>query len=224
MADNRLTWDETGKKLYETGVDRAVLYLQDETGAYVNGVAWNGLTGISESPSGGEETALYANNNKYGSLRSNEEFGGTIKAYTYPDEWNNCDGSKELTKGLTAKQQVRSVFGLTYRSLIGNDTKATEYGYRLHFVYGATTSPAQKDRTTVNDSPEAIELSYDFTTTAVPITGMKPASHIELDSTQVDPKVLKAVEDVIYGSATAKARLPLPDEIKSIMEQAASQE
>lgn len=218
----KLSWDEAGKRLYETGVDRTVLYLRDDTGAYKNGEAWNGFTGISENPTGGEETPLYANNNKYASLRSNEEFGGTIKAYTYPDSWNECDGSKELTKGVIVKQQTRSVFGLTYRTLIGNDSKSTDYGYRLHLVYGATTSPSQKDRTTVNDSPEAIELSYDFTTTAVPINGMKPSAHIELDSTQVEAKALKAVEDVLYGTETIAPRLPLPDELKTIMEKAAA--
>lgn len=213
----KLVWDETGKRLYETGVDRCVLYLQDTKGEYTGGEAWNGLMSVSESPSGADETALYANNGKYLGLRAKEEFGGTIGAYTTPDSWAKCDGSISLAKGLHIGQQSRQTFGLCYRTLIGNDVKKDDYGYKLHIVYGATASPSEREFSTVNDSPEAVELSYEFTTTDVNITGAKPASHMEIVSTECDAEKLKKLEDILYGSETTEARLPLPDEIISIL-------
>lgn len=212
MASKRLVWDADTTRLYETGVDRPVLYLY-KNGSYSRGVAWNGLTKVSESPSGGDETKLYANNGKYGSLRAAEDFGGTLECYTYPDEWAACDGSAEAIKGIMVAQQTRAVFGLTYRTLIGNDTESTDHGYKIHIVYGATANPASKDYETVNDSPAAITFSYEFQTTPVIVPGYKKASFLVIDSTTVDQAKLKTFEDIIYGSESADARLPLPEEI-----------
>lgn len=214
---SKLVWDETGKRYYETGVEKGVLFPQSEGSTYGTGVAWNGLTGVTESPSGAEPTNLYANDNKYGVLMSAEEFGGTIEAYTFPDEWAACDGSAELVKGVKVNQQSRKPFGLAYRSLIGNDTDGTKHGYILHLVYGATASPSEKTRATVNDSPEAMTMSWEFSTTPVNVTGMQPTSHIEIDSRTADTTKLKALEDILYGGEEAEPRLPLPDEIKTLM-------
>lgn len=213
----KLTWDDAGKRLYETGVDRGVLYPMSGS-TYGTGVAWNGLTGVTESPSGAEETALYADNNKYVSLYSAEEFGATIEAYTYPDEFAECDGSAELADGVAIGQQDRKVFGLSYRTLVGNDTEGQSHGYKLHLIYGAKASPSEKAYATVNDSPEAITFSWEITTTPVNVTGFKPTACITIDSTKADPTCLAALETKLYGDdSTGTPTLPFPDEVKTIM-------
>ena len=213
-----LTWDGSGKRLYETGVDRGVLYVMSTGGTYGTGVAWNGLTGVTESPSGAEETALYADNIKYVSLYSAEEFGATIEAYTYPDEFAECDGSAELATGVTVGQQTRKMFGLCYRTLLGNDTDGQSHGYKLHLIYGATASPSEKAYATVNDSPEAITFSWEVTTTPVNVTGMSPTASITIDSTKADSTCLAALEAKLYGSESSGIpTLPLPDVVKTIM-------
>lgn len=214
-----LTWDGSGERLYETGVDRGVLYVMSTGGTYGTGVAWNGLTGVTESPSGAEETALYADNIKYVSLYSAEEFGATIEAYTYPDEFAECDGSAELVGGVTVGQQARKTFGLCYRTLLGNDTDGQSHGYKLHLIYGATASPSEKAYATVNDSPEAITFSWEITTTPVNVTGMSPTASITIDSTKADAECLAALEAKLYGSTepSGTPTLPLPDEVKTIM-------
>ncbi len=215
----KITWDEIGKRFYETGTDHGVLYPY-ETGKPGAGVAWNGLTGVTESPSGAEASNLYADNIKYLSLRSVEEFGGTIEAYTYPDEWAECDGSAEAAKGVRFGQQTRKVFGLCYRTKLGNDTDFDDYGYKLHLVYGATASPSEKAYQTINDSPEAITFSWEFETTPIDVAGFKPVAHIEIDSTKADKTKLAALEDVLYGTEDAEPRLPLPDEVATMMQTA----
>lgn len=213
-----LTWDGSGERLYETGVDRGVLYVMSTGGTYGTGVAWNGLTGVTESPSGAEETALYADNIKYVSLYSAEEFGATIEAYTYPDEFAECDGSAELATGVTVGQQSRKTFGLCYRTLLGNDTDGQSHGYKLHLIYGATASPSEKAYATVNDSPEAITFSWEITTTPVNVTGMSPTASITIDSTKADPTCLAALEAKLYGSEpSGTPTLPLPDVVKTLM-------
>lgn len=222
----KLVWDQVGEKTYETGVDHGVLYPQ-VNGAYPKGVAWNGLTSVSETPSGAEDNPLYADNIKYLNLKSAEEFGGTIECYTYPDEWMDCDGSKEVVPGLVIGQQSRSNFGMVYRTLKGNDTQNDQYGYKLHLVYGATASPSERGYESVNDSPDAITFSYEFSTTPIPVTGYKPTSLIVIDSTKVDKDKLKDLEDILYGTDGAgdsdtgtDARLPLPDEVIEILKTA----
>lgn len=212
-----LTWDETGKRLYETGVRKGVLYVQDNNGTYPKGVAWNGLTAVTESPSGAESNPLYADDIKYLDLRSAEEFGATIEAYTYPDEFAECDGTAELAEGVMIGQQARKSFGLSYRTVLGNDIVNDAYGYKLHLIYGATASPSEKGYQTVNDSPEAISFSWELTTTPVNVTGMKPTAIITIDSTKADPSKLAALEAILYGSGETAARLPLPDEVKTLM-------
>lgn len=225
MADVNyyLKWDETGKRTYETGVDRGVLYDVDQNGDYVNGVAWNGLTGVTESPSGAEKTALYADNIKYLNLTSAEDFGATITAYTYPDEWEKHDGSAELANGVKIGQQTRSLFGLCYRTQVGNDIDGNDHGYKLHLVYGASASPSERNYQTINDSPEAIEFSWEVTTTPVNVTGFKPTAVVTIDSTKSDPVKLAALEAILYGTGAVGTstgidpRMPLPDEVKRIM-------
>ena len=218
MATQRLTWDDTGKRLFETGVDRAVLYPIDTTlGTYPTGVAWNGISAVTESPSGAEAKAIYADNTKYLSLTSTEEFGAKVEAYMYPDEFAQCDGSATLATGVTVGQQARKAFGLCYRTVLGNDVNGNDHGYKLHFIYGGKAAPSEKNYETVNDNPDAIKFSWDVTTTPVNVTGMKPTAQLIVDSTKADPAKLAALEDIIYGSATAAARLPLPDEIKTLM-------
>lgn len=212
-----IVWDATGKRLFETGVDHGVLYPISDLGAYDKGVAWNGLSSISESPSGAEPTAVWADNIKYVNLMSAEEFGATIEAYTYPDEFALCDGSAELTKGVMIGQQARKIFGLCYRTMIGNDVDGNNHGYKLHIIYGAQASPSEKSYTTINDSPEAISFSWEVTTTPVTVKGAKPTSYLVIDSTKSDPTKLEALEKILYGSSEAEARLPLPDEIKTLM-------
>lgn len=221
----RLVWDEESKKTYETGVDHGVLYLKDSTGAYSTGVPWNGLTGVTESPSGAESTPLYADNIKYLNLRSVEEFGCTIEAYTYPDEFMECDGSASLTKGVYVGQQARKPFGFSYRTVIGNDTKGESYGYKLHLVYGCDAAPSDKGYQTINDSPDAITFSWEISTTPVNVDGgLKPTATLTIDSTQVDPDKLKSLEDILYGGegdGATSARLPLPNEVASLFQAAA---
>lgn len=222
MATQRLTWDDAGKRFYETGVKQGVLYPQDDNGAYPKGVAWNGLTAVTESPEGAEPTPLYADDIKYLNLLSTEEFKATVEAYTYPDEFAECDGSGSLVEGVTIGQQDRKTFGLSYRTSLGNDVKGNEYGYKLHIVYGCLAAPSEKAYATVNDSPEAITFSWEVSTTPVNVTGFKPTASLVLDSVKLGAVKMKAIEDVLYGSSAAEARLPLPDEIKSIIESAAA--
>jgi len=212
---SKLEWDKTGERLYETGVDRAVLYPVKD-GIYPQGYAWNGVTAVTESPSGAESTALYADNIKYLNLMSNEEFGATLEAYTYPDEFAECDGSADLATGVRIGQQVRKTFGLSYRTQLGNDTEQADHGYKLHLIYGAIASPSERAYATINDSPEAITFSWELTTNPVSVTGYKPTSLITIDSTKVDATQLAALEDILYGTDDAEARLPLPDEVASL--------
>lgn len=221
---SKIIWDKTGERLYETGVKNGVLYPQSN-GTYPKGVAWNGLTAVTESPSGAEATALYADDMKYLNLYSAEEFGATIEAYTYPDEFGECDGSAELVDGVLIGQQARKAFGLCYRTVIGNDTDGEAYGYKLHIIYGAMASPSEKAYATINDSPEAITFSWEVTTTPVNVTGKKPTASIVIDSTKADPTKLAALEVILYGKDPTtqdgndgvEPRLPLPDEIKTLM-------
>lgn len=213
----KIVWDESGKRLYETGVKNGVLYIQDETGAYNKGVAWNGLTAVTESPSGAEATPLYADDIKYLELFSAEEFGATIEAYTYPEEFEACDGSASLGTGVTIGQQDRKTFGLCYRTVLGNDVKSNEYGYKLHLIYGAKAAPSEKGYQTINDSPEAITFSWEVTTTPVNVAGFKPTASVTIDSTKIDPEKLKKIEDMLYGEGATDAKLPLPDELKTIL-------
>ena len=213
----KLVWDESGKRLYETGVGKGVLYVQGENGEYQNGVAWNGLTAVTESPSGAEPTALYADDIKYLELFSAEEFGATIEAYTYPEEFEACDGSASLGTGVTIGQQDRKAFGLCYRTVVGNDVKGNEHGYKLHLVYGAKAKPSEKAYATVNDSPEAVTFSWEVTTTPVNVAGFKPTASVTIDSTKIEPDKLKAIEDKLYGTQDQEPTLLLPDEIAQIV-------
>ena len=213
----KLVWDESGKRVYETGVRNGVLYVQGENGEYQKGVAWNGLTAVTESPSGAEPTALYADDIKYLELFSAEEFGATIEAYTYPAEFEACDGSASLGEGVTIGQQDRKAFGLCYRTIVGNDVKGNENGYKLHLIYGAKAKPSEKAYATVNDSPEAVTFSWEVTTTPVNVAGFKPTASVTIDSTKIQPEKLKLIEDKLYGTASEEATLPLPDEIKQII-------
>ena len=212
----KLIWDEITKRLYETGVDRGVVY-PVAGGAYPKGEAWNGLISITLSPSGAESTPLYANNSKYLNMLSVEELGGTIEAYTFPESFAACNGLAELAPGVRIGQQARIPFGLTYRTLLGNDTEGTKHGYKLHVIYGAVASPSEDAATTVNDSPEAKTMSWEFNTTPVVVEGHQPTSHIEIDSTNVAPEKLAALEAILYGSEDTEARLPLPDEIVTLI-------
>ena len=213
---SRLVWDQTGERQYETGVKNGVLYIPTE-GVYNKGVAWNGLTAFTESPSGAEATPLYADDTKYLNLMSTEEYGCTIEAYTYPDEFAQCDGSAEIAKGVSIGQQSRKTFGLSVKTTLGNDTEGNDFGYKLHIVYGALASPSEKGYATINDSPEAITFSWEVTTTPVSVAGFKPTASITIDSTKADKTKLKALEDILYGGTETEPRLPLPDEIASLM-------
>lgn len=226
----KLTWDDTGKKIYETGTKKGVLFVVGSDGQYGNGVAWNGLTAITESPSGADESAFYADDIKYASLRAAEEFGGTIEAYTYPDEWEACDGSATLTTGVVIGQQKRATFGMSYVTTIGNDTLGYDYGYKIHLIYGATASPSERAYQTINDSPELITFSWEFTTVPVNVSGdFKPVACLTIDSTKFttaeDKAKLDALERALYGcdadatnNITAQvSHLPLPDDVKTIL-------
>lgn len=212
----KIVWDGVGQKTYESGVDHGVLYRQDDKNAYSKGVPWNGLTGVTEAPEGGETTDLYADNIKYASLRSAETFGMTIEAYTYPPEFEECDGSAQVTAGVTIGQQPRKVFGFSYRTNIGSDAELTD-AYKLHLVYGCTAAPSEKAYETINDSPDAITFSWEVNTTPVPVTGYKPTATMVIDSTKVDKTKLAALEAVLYGSENTEPRLPLPDEVITIL-------
>lgn len=212
----RLVWDKTGERFYETGVKNGVLY-PVVNGAYPKGVVWNGLTSVSESPSGADANAIYADDIKYLELRAAEEFGATVEAYTYPDEFAVCDGSASVAEGVTIGQQARQPFGLCYRTVLGNDNQRDEYGYKLHLIYNATASPSERSYQTINDSPEAITFSWEMTTTPVAVTGYKPTACMIIDSTKADPAKLAALEDILYGTAETEARLPLPDEVITLM-------
>ena len=209
----KLTWDDTGKRTYETGVDHGVLYLPDVSGAYVTGFAWNGLVSVTESPSGAEASAQYADNIKYLNLVSAEEFGATVEAFTYPDEFAACDGSAMPTEGVSLGQQPRKSFGMSYRTKIGNDL-SSDLGYKLHLVYGALAKPSEKAYSTVNDSPEALTFSWELTTTPVGVAGYSPTASLTIDSRDVDSAALSAFEDMLYGGGTATApKLPTPEEV-----------
>ena len=224
---SKLVWDKTGERLYEAGVEKGVLY-PFKDGAYSNGVVWNGLTSVSESPSGGEPTALWADNMKYLNLMSTEEFGATIEAYFYPDEFMTCDGSAEIAKGVVIGQQKRSMFGLSYVTKLGNDIDGSDHGYKIHLIYGAMAKPSEKSYETINDSPDAITFSWEISTTPVEVTanGFKPTASVTIDSTKVKAEELAALEKILYGSdagpsgtpAATEARLPLPDELATIFE------
>lgn len=215
----KITWDDTGKKIYETGVDRGVLYPITTGTTYGTGVPWNGLTAVNESPSGAESNPQYADNIKYLDLTSAEEFGFTIEAFTYPVEFEECDGSAQLAEGVTIGQQTRKMFGFSYRSLVGNDTQGTDYGYKIHLVYGCKASPSEKSRSTVNDSPEAITFSWEITTTPVNVNGHKPTSHLVVDTTVAEDTKVTALETKLYGDNSAGTpTLPMPDEVYTMFQ------
>ena len=215
----KLVWDKTGERLYETGVKNGVLYPMVD-GAYPKGIVWNGLTAVTESPSGAEATPLYADDIKYLNLMSAEEFGATVEAYTYPDEFAECDGSASLGAGVTIGQQPRKTFGMSYKTTVGNDVDNDNHGYKLHLIYGAMASPSEKAYSTINDSPEAITFSWELTTTPVNVTGFKPTASLTIDSTKIAPEKLAAIEALLYGDESTEAKLPLPDEIAGILKAA----
>lgn len=217
---SKLIWDATGEKMYETGVDHGVLYVM-EGGVYPKGVVWNGLTAVTESPSGAEATPLYADNIKYLNLMSAEEFGATIEAYMYPAEFEQCDGTAEVVPGMAIGQQSRKTFGMCYRTRIGNDVDNDAHGYKLHIIYGALAAPSEKAYATVSDSPEAITFSWEVSTTPVTVTGHQPTATVVINSTKVNADKLAALEAILYGSEEAEARLPLPDEIATLIGEAA---
>lgn len=222
---SKLVWDKTGDRYYETGVKNGVLYPIQSDGKYSKGVAWNGLTAVTESPSGAENTPLYADDIKYLNLVSAEEFGATVEAYTYPDEFAECDGSASIANGVMIGQQARKIFGMSYKTTIGNDVDGNSHGYKLHLIYGATASPSEKAYATINDSPEAITFSWEIATTPVNVTGFKPTASLVIDSTKADPVKLASLEEILYGKDPTSQgltdgvdpRLPLPDEIATIM-------
>lgn len=213
----KIVWDNTGERLYETGVRNGVLYPIQTDGTYSKGVAWNGLISVTESPSGAEATPLYADDIKYLNLISAEEYGSTIEAYTYPDEFAECDGSASIATGVNIGQQPRKTFGMCYRTVVGNDVENDNYGYKIHLVYGALAAPSEKAFSTINDSPEAITFSWEVSTTPVNVTGFKPTASLTIDSTKVDAAKLASLEAILYGSESEEARLPLPDEIATLM-------
>lgn len=213
----KLVWDQNGERLYETGVKHGVLYIQDASGTYPKGVAWNGLTAVTESPAGAEATPLYADDIKYLNLVSAEELNGTIEAYTYPDEFMQCDGSASIADGVFVGQQARKTFGMCYRTALGNDILNNDYGYKLHIIYGALAAPSEKAYATINDSPEAITFSWEFKTTPVNVTGFKPTANVVIDSTKVGAEKMAELEAILYGGESSEARLPLPDEIATLV-------
>lgn len=216
---SKLVWDALGERYYETGVSKGVLYVVDDAGAYGKGVSWSGLTNVTQTPSGAEATALYADNIKYLNLMSEEDFSAKIEAYYYPDEFEECDGSKELVPGVSAGQQPRKSFGFSYQTIIGNDTKRNAYGYKIHLIYGCTAKPSERSNATVNESPEAVTLSWELSTVAAEIAmdGFKPSAKITIDSTKVAPAKLKELEDLLYGTAGTEASLPTPDAVAALI-------
>lgn len=213
----KLVWDQTGERIYETGTKNGVLYVRDEDGTYPEGVAWNGLISVTQSPSGAEPTALWADDIKYLNLISAEEFGATIEAYTYPEEFEACDGSAAIAPGVTIGQQKRKVFGLSYKTVIGNDVDENDYGYKIHLIYGAIAAPSEKAYTSINDSPEAITFSWEISTTPVEVQGYKPTAILTIDSTKVDATKLAELEAILYGDEENEASLPLPDEVVALI-------
>lgn len=212
-----LEWDKTGEKLYETGVENGVLYPQDATGAYPLGVAWNGLSSVGKTPSGGEATAIWASNKKYLSMMSAEEFGGSIEAYMYPDEFAVCNGEAVIADGVSVQQQTRKTFGLCFKTLVGNDVLGNDYGYKLHLVYGCKVSPSEQTFNTINDSPEAATMSWEYNTTPVKVTGFKPTACLVIESKKVPEAKMLLLLAELYGSATETAHLLLPDEVAAIV-------
>lgn len=217
---SKLVWDKSGERLYETGVKNCALYVRDEsasaTNGYSKGVPWNGVTSLTESPSGAEASAVYADDIKYLNLISAEDFGATINAYTYPEEFEACDGSGQIAKGITIGQQKRKSFCLAYKTTLGNDTENNDHGYKLHIIYGATASPAEKEYATINDSPEAIEFSWEMSTTPVNVTGFKPTASLVIDSTKTDKAILTKIEEALFGSEETESHILMPDEIMAI--------
>lgn len=214
---SRIQWDETGKRLYETGVDRGVLYPAQSDGKYSKGVPWNGLTAVTESPSGAEATPIWADNMKYLNLMSTEEFGATVEAYMYPDEFAECDGSAAIAAGVYIGQQSRKTFGLCYRTILGNDVESNDYGYKIHLIYNALAAPSERAYQTVNDSPEAITFSWELSTTPVAVAGFKPTASVTIDSSKCSAEALAELEAILYGSEEEEPRLPLPEEIMAIV-------
>ena len=214
---SRLVWDQAGERFYETGTKNGVLYVRNENGEYPKGVVWNGLTAVTQAPSGAESNPLYADDIKYVNLISAEEFGATIEAYTYPDEFAECDGSASIAEGVVIGQQKRKTFGLCYRSVLGNDIDENDYGYKLHLIYGAVAAPSEKSYATINDSPEAVTFSWEVTTTPVNVTGFKPTALLTIDSTKIAADKLSQLEDILYGTENEEARLPLPDEVIALV-------
>lgn len=213
----RLIWDEVGQRFFETGVKNGVLYVQDNDGSYKNGVVWNGLTAVTESPSGAEETPLYADDVKYLTLRSAEQFGATIEAYTYPEEFEQCDGSATIAAGVTIGQQARRAFGLCYRTAVGNDIQGQEFSYKLHLLYGCTVAPSEKAYSTINDNPEAITFSWELSTVPVPVDGFKPTASLVIDASKVDEGKMQLLEDALFGDESNEAKLLLPNEIMELL-------
>ena len=212
-----IKWDSTGERFFEMGVKKGVLYPIDNEGKYTKGVAWNGLTSVAETPDGAEATDLYADDIKYASFRSAEKFGGTVEAYMFPDEWYECDGSAELAPGVYLGQQTRKKFGMSYVTQIGNDVQGEGLGYKLQLVYGATAAPSERTYESIHDSPDAITFSWDFETTPIDVEGHKPTSLITINSLKADPTKLKALEVILYGSESVEPRLPMPDEVYTLM-------
>lgn len=213
----RLIWDEVGQRFFETGVKNGVLYVQDNDGSYKNGVVWNGLTAVTESPSGAEETPLYADDVKYLTLRSAEEFGATVEAYTYPEEFEQCDGSASIANGVTIGQQARRAFGLCYRTSVGNDIQGQNYSYKLHLIYGCTVAPSEKSYSTINDNPEAITFSWELSTVPVPVDGFSPTASLVIDASKVDEGKMQLLEDALFGDEQNEAKLLLPNEIMEML-------
>jgi hypothetical protein len=213
----RLIWDEVGQRFFETGVKNGVLYVQDNDGSYKNGVVWNGLTAVTESPSGAEETPLYADDVKYLTLRSAEEFGATVEAYTYPEEFEQCDGSASIADGVTIGQQARRAFGLCYRTSVGNDIQGQNFSYKLHLIYGCTVAPSEKSYSTINDNPEAITFSWELSTVPVPVDGFSPTASLVIDASKVDEGKMQQLENALFGDAENEATLLLPNQIMELM-------
>ena len=215
----RLIWDEVGQRFFETGVKNGVLYVQEDNGSYKNGVVWNGLTAVTESPSGAEETPLYADDVKYLTLRSAEEFGATVEAYTYPEEFEQCDGSASIANGVTIGQQARRAFGLCYRTSVGNDIQGQNFSYKLHLIYGCTVAPSEKSYSTINDNPEAITFSWELSTVPVPVDGFSPTASLVIDASKVDEGKMQQLEDALFGNESSEATLLLPNQIMELLKQ-----
>lgn len=213
----KLVFNNVGERLFETGVKNGVLYVMGDEGTYENGVVWNGLTAVTESPSGAETTPLYADDVKYVVIYAAEEFGATVEAYTYPEEFEQCDGSAAISEGITIGQQTRKSFGMCYKTSVGNDVQGQDYGYKIHIIYGAKAAPSEKSYSTINDSPEAVTFSWELSTVPVPVEGHNPTATMVIDSTRVPAEKMKLIEAKLYGSEESDATLPLPDEILALI-------